>query len=81
MSEPDLANAEKIGFRFEWVGAMSDTSGRIYPSFWQINGKAWEGGEEHKHNAPPLAKLRKARATSSSCATWRSTSTRSTCMG
>ena len=46
VSEPDLANAEKIGFRFEWVGAMSDTSGKNpYPSFWQINGKAWEGGE------------------------------------
>ena len=63
MSEPDLANAEKIGFRFQWVGAMSDTSGRIpYPSFWQINGKAWEGGEEHKHNAPPLAKLKEGQS-------------------
>ncbi len=63
VSEPDLANAEKIGFRFEWVGAMSDTSGKNpYPSFWQINGKAWEGGEEHKHNAPPLAKLKEGQS-------------------
>ncbi|EMO4458862.1 TPA: multicopper oxidase family protein [Pseudomonas aeruginosa] len=63
VSEPDLVNAEKIGFRFEWVGAMSDTSGKNpYPSFWQINGKAWEGGEEHKHNAPPLAKLKEGQS-------------------
>ena len=33
-----------------------------YPSFWQINGKAWEGGEEHKHNAPPLAKLKEGQS-------------------
>ncbi|MGC8384511.1 multicopper oxidase domain-containing protein [Pseudomonas aeruginosa] len=42
---------------------MSDTSGKNpYPSFWQINGKAWEGGEEHKHNAPPLAKLKEGQS-------------------
>ena len=59
VSEPDLKNAETINFKFEWVGAISDYSkGQSAPSLWQINGVAWQGGEEHKHNAPPLAKLK-----------------------
>ena len=58
VSEPDLDRAETIDFKFEWVGAMTDYSkGQATPSLWQINGVAWQGGEEHKHNAPPLAKL------------------------
>lgn len=58
VSEPDLDKAETIDFKFEWVGAMTDYSkGQATPSLWQINGVAWQGGEEHKHNAPPLAKL------------------------
>ncbi|WP_207887460.1 multicopper oxidase family protein [Pseudomonas sp. 30_B] len=59
VAEPDLKNAETINFKFEWVGAISDYSkGQSAPSLWQINGVAWQGGEEHKHNAPPLAKLK-----------------------
>ncbi|MNO97362.1 Multicopper oxidase mco [compost metagenome] len=63
VAEPDLANAETIGFKFEWVGAVSDYSkGQSAPSLWQINGVAWQGGEEHKHSAPPLAKLKEGQS-------------------
>ncbi len=43
VAEPDLANAEKINFNFEWVGSVSvNTESGKPPSLWQINGKAWD---------------------------------------
>lgn len=43
VAEPDLANAEKINFNFEWVGSVSvNTEIGKPPSLWQINGKAWD---------------------------------------
>ncbi|WP_287809817.1 multicopper oxidase family protein, partial [Pseudomonas sp.] len=43
VAEPDLARAEKLLFNFEWVGSLSvaGDNGRP-PSFWQINGQAWD---------------------------------------
>lgn len=42
IAEPDLANAEKLNFNFEWVGEVSDTTEGKPPSLWQINGIAWD---------------------------------------
>lgn len=43
VAEPDLANAEKLNFNFEWVGSVSvDTDNGRPPSLWQINGQAWD---------------------------------------
>ena len=43
VAEPDLAQAEKLNFNFEWVGSVSvDTDEGRPPSLWQINGKAWD---------------------------------------
>ena len=43
LAEPDLANAEKLNFNFEWVGAVSvGTDNERPPSLWQINGQAWD---------------------------------------
>lgn len=43
VAEPDVAGAEKLLFNFEWVGSVSvaGDNGRP-PSFWQINGQAWD---------------------------------------
>jgi FtsP/CotA-like multicopper oxidase with cupredoxin domain len=54
----DLANAEEIGFVFEWEGAVTPTSkdGKAMPKFWLTNKRAWEGMS--KDNIPaPLATL------------------------
>ncbi|NOJ24980.1 multicopper oxidase family protein [Vibrio coralliilyticus] len=54
----DLANAEEIGFVFEWEGAVTPTSkdGKAKPKFWLTNKRAWEGMS--KDNIPaPLAML------------------------
>ena len=43
IAEPDLATAETLRFNFEWVGAVSvGVEQGAAPSFWQINGKAWD---------------------------------------
>jgi len=42
VAEPDLANAEKLNFNFEWVGEVSEDIGDKPPSLWQINGVAWD---------------------------------------
>jgi FtsP/CotA-like multicopper oxidase with cupredoxin domain len=43
VAEPDLANAEKLNFNFEWVGSVSvNVDNGKPPSLWQINGKAWD---------------------------------------
>lgn len=39
VAEPDLASAETIRFNFEWTGALSVGTS---PTFWQINGQAWD---------------------------------------
>lgn len=42
---PDLANAEKLNFVFEWEGAITptDPEGKPKHAFWTINRRAWEG--------------------------------------
>ncbi|TBU98143.1 copper oxidase [Stutzerimonas kirkiae] len=43
VAEPDLARAQKLRFNFEWAGALSaDTGEGAVPTFWQINGQAWD---------------------------------------
>jgi len=62
--EPDLENAEKLKFVFEWEGALSptDASGKTDHVFWTINRRAWEGHHhgDSGHDMPaPLATLEK----------------------
>ncbi|TWI55469.1 FtsP/CotA-like multicopper oxidase with cupredoxin domain [Pseudomonas duriflava] len=57
VSEPDLATAETLAFRFEWVATLAGDPGNCGKAmYWQINGQA---GGEHKEGVehPPLAKL------------------------
>ncbi len=57
VSEPDLSNAETIRFNFEWVGAVSaNRANGAAPSFWQINGKAWDINDKTCADRP-IAKL------------------------
>lgn len=42
VAEPDVANAEKLNFNFEWVGTVSEDVDDKPPSLWQINGQAWD---------------------------------------
>lgn len=58
VSEPDLENAEKLSFVFEWAGAMTpvSTDGHAMHEFWTINRRAWEGMSENNLPAP-LAEL------------------------
>jgi len=56
--EPDLDNAERLSFVFEWAGALSPVSkdGKVKSEFWTINKRAWKGMS--KTNIPePLATL------------------------
>ena len=39
VAEPDLQRAETLRFNFEWTGALSDAR---TPTYWQINGQAWD---------------------------------------
>ncbi len=39
LAEPDLARAETLRFNFEWTGALSVGQS---PTYWQINGQAWD---------------------------------------
>jgi hypothetical protein len=65
VAEPDLANAEKLNFNFEWVGSVSvNVDNGKPPSLWQINGKAWDITDKTCADRP-IARLRRARATSS----------------
>ncbi|MGH8434621.1 MAG: multicopper oxidase domain-containing protein, partial [Pseudomonas sp.] len=57
VSEPDLRDAETIRFNFEWVGAVSaNLANGAAPSFWQINGKAWDINDKTCADRP-IAKL------------------------
>lgn len=55
---PDIKNAQKINFTFEWEGAITPADKRLQGKhdFWVINKRAWEGMS--KDNIPaPLVKL------------------------
>jgi len=41
--KPDLKNAKKLSFSFEWTGAFSPTTpeGKVDQTFWAINRKPW----------------------------------------
>jgi len=41
VSEPDLARAQTLKFRFEWAASLDDGAGSA-PQYWQINGQAWD---------------------------------------
>jgi FtsP/CotA-like multicopper oxidase with cupredoxin domain len=57
--EPDLARAETLRFNFEWAGALSENADKGGPfTFWQINGQAWDGGNNGCVERP-LARLRR----------------------
>ena len=57
--EPDLARAETLRFNFEWAGALSENADKGGPfTFWQINGQAWDGGNNSCVERP-LARLRR----------------------
>jgi FtsP/CotA-like multicopper oxidase with cupredoxin domain len=57
LPEPDLATAEKVGFTFEWAGAVSAKLGEGPSSFWQINGQAWDIDDKSCADRP-IARLR-----------------------
>ncbi|ONH55398.1 Multicopper oxidase with three cupredoxin domains (includes cell division protein FtsP and spore coat protein CotA) [Pseudomonas cedrina] len=62
ISEPDLANAEKLNFNFEWVGSVSvNVDNGKPPSLWQINGKAWDITDKTCADRP-IAKLEKGKS-------------------
>ncbi len=54
----DLKNAETLEFQFEWAGALSPVKkGKVDPTFWTINRRAWEGMSANSIPAP-LATVR-----------------------
>ncbi|MCJ8168977.1 multicopper oxidase family protein [Atopomonas sediminilitoris] len=62
VAEPDLQNAERIAFNFEWVGGLSKPKaegGAL--NFWQINGVAWDGNDRSCLTRP-AARLRLGRS-------------------
>lgn len=62
IAEPDLANAEKINFNFEWVGSVSvNTENGKPPSLWQINGQAWDITDKTCSDRP-IATLKKGKS-------------------
>ncbi|MDB6048200.1 MAG: copper oxidase [Pseudomonas sp.] len=62
ISEPDLANAEKLNFNFEWVGSVSvNVDKGAPPSLWQINGKAWDINDKTCADRP-IAQLVKGKS-------------------
>ena len=52
--EPDIENAEKLNFVFEWEGAITptDKAGKSNHQFWTINRRAWEGMSNGNIPAP-----------------------------
>lgn len=58
VSEPDLDNAERLSFIFEWAGAMTPATsdGHAMNEFWTINRRAWSS-MSHENLPEPLAKL------------------------
>ena len=62
ISEPDLANAEKLNFNFEWVGSVSVIvdNGKP-PSLWQINGQAWDITDKTCADRP-ISKMEKGKS-------------------
>ncbi|WP_233468398.1 multicopper oxidase family protein [Zooshikella ganghwensis] len=52
--EPDLENAEKVNFIFEWAGALTPTAQQKKGkhTFWTINKRAWEGMSKDSIPAP-----------------------------
>ena len=62
IAEPDLANAVKLNFNFEWVGSVSvNVDNGKPPSLWQINGKAWDITDKTCADRP-IAKLEKGKS-------------------
>ncbi|QLF94439.1 multicopper oxidase family protein [Pseudomonas sp. ABC1] len=58
VAEPDLARAEKLRFNFEWSGALSSDAAGATPTFWQINGEAWDINDKSCVERP-IATLKK----------------------
>lgn len=62
VAEPDLANAEKLNFNFEWVGQVSvNLDNGKPPSLWQINGVAWDINDKRCAERP-IARLEKGKS-------------------
>ena len=62
IAEPDLANAQKLNFNFEWVGSVSvNVDNGKPPSLWQINGQAWDITDKTCADRP-IAKLEKGKS-------------------
>ncbi|WP_047305915.1 multicopper oxidase family protein [Pseudomonas fluorescens] len=62
VAEPDLDNAEKLNFNFEWVGSVSvNVDNGQPPSLWQINGQAWDITDKTCADRP-IATLKKGKS-------------------
>ena len=62
VAEPDLANAEKLNFNFEWAGAVSvNAQNGKPPLLWQINGQVWDITDKTCADRP-IAKLEKGKS-------------------
>jgi FtsP/CotA-like multicopper oxidase with cupredoxin domain len=61
IAEPDLANAEKLNFNFEWVGTTPAAGDTSAPSLWQINGVAWDINDKTCADRP-IARLQKGKS-------------------
>lgn len=61
IAEPDLANAEKLNFNFEWVGTTPEAGVTATPSLWQINGVAWDINDKTCADRP-IARLEKGKS-------------------
>ncbi|MGI0115310.1 multicopper oxidase family protein [Zooshikella sp. RANM57] len=61
--QPDVENAEKISFVFEWAGALTPTAQQKKGkhTFWMINKRAWEGMSADNIPAP-LATLKRGKS-------------------
>lgn len=61
IAEPDLANAEKLNFNFEWVGSTAEEGVDTPPSLWQINGVAWDINDKTCADRP-IARLQRGKS-------------------
>ncbi|WP_263260674.1 multicopper oxidase family protein [Pseudomonas sp. RIT-PI-S] len=61
VAEPDLANAEKLNFNFEWVGTTPAAGETAAPSLWQINGVAWDINDKTCADRP-IARLKQGKS-------------------
>ncbi|QJQ19386.1 multicopper oxidase family protein [Pseudomonas sp. SK] len=62
IAEPDLENAEKLNFNFEWAAKVSVSTDQDKPSsMWQINGQAWDITDKTCADRP-IATLKKGKS-------------------